>query len=186
MVRKSTWSIFAVFIIFLVLVIIIKKPWKLQETQNNQPPDSVELVLPADILADLSEISYKYSNGDLLVITRKTTGDWSISSEPQTEVSTSRMSELIANLESLEIVSKLKSPSNLSEVGLSPAIQEIIINNKKGNSLRVSIGNLTPTGSGYYLQIDNAIPIIVGKGGMETIFDLLSRENLRLSPTSAS
>jgi hypothetical protein len=182
MVRKSTWIIFAIFIAFLIIGILIT--WHTPESSNSASPTPVELALPADILAELSEICYKDSNGSLITI-RQVDGSWSFTSDHQTEINQSRIGELISNLKSLEIFSKFNSSSNTNELELFPTGQEIILTNSKGKSARISIGSPTPTGSGYYLQVDNDVPVIVRKGAMETILDLLSRGNLIYSLTSS-
>jgi hypothetical protein len=42
---------------------------------------------------------------------------------------------------------------------------------------------LTPTGSGYYLQVNNLEPVIASKGGVETLLNIFNREYL-LVPSS--
>jgi hypothetical protein len=184
MIRKSTGIILATFIVLLIISFFLNQTWNSQETYKTPSSTPFELALPADIFAGLSAISFKNSIGDMLIITKKMDGKWFLSSEPRSEVSSAKIVELITNLESLEIFSKLNSSSNVSELGLSPADQEIILKNSKRNPAVISIGNLTPTGSGYYLEVDYGDPVIIRRGSMETILGLLTRENLVIAQTS--
>lgn len=178
MIRKSTWILFALFLFILAIGIYLNSSKGILNQEKTPTPVIAEKALPEISLDKLVGISYIKPQSNLISLTKNTNGVWVFVSNPEMTINQARLLELISNLNSLEVMTKMNSTSKVEELGLLKNAQEINIIESDGSKIQVKIGNLTPTESGYYLQVENANPVIVGKGGLETILGLLTQENL--------
>lgn len=178
MIRKSTWILFALFLVILAFGIYLSKSDGILNKEKTATPVTVEKALPEISMDKATGISYTKLKMNLISLSKNNNGVWTLSSDPQKTINQARLSEIFSNLNSLEVMTKMNSSSKVEELGLLPPAQEINILGSEGTQIQVKIGNLTPTESGYYLQVENGVPIIVGKGGLETIVGLLTPENL--------
>jgi hypothetical protein len=184
MIRKSTGIILALFVALVGFAFVLnqRSQASISETTVTPPADKA---FPTEALANLLEISYINSNGNVLHIMKQKSGNWTFAADAQKQINQARIFEIISNLNSLEAHSKVTAASRPEDLGLSPPLQQIILKNGQDQSSRIKIGSLTPTNSGYYFQADDDGVVIVGKGGMETIFSLLSEDNLILQTTNS-
>ncbi len=180
MIKRSTWYLLVFSLVLLIIIFVIENNGQedaIKAVTTVPPP---EKVIPMNHFSQLQSISYKNSRGETLVL-NKNNGNWSISSDPA-RVNQAVIAELLANLESLEIKARLDYPKNIEDLGITPNGDRVTITGLQGDNINIRIGMLSPTGSGYYIQVNDSAPILVSKGGLETIINLLNRENLINQP----
>lgn len=183
MIRKPTWIILAVFALVLLVYLYFDVARKTNDIAGTPTPAVNLPALPAGSLSNVSSIVYKDGSKVILSLKKNMDGNWMFSSDSDAVLNQARIDELLSNLESLKVQSVLPAPSNPKELGLSPAKTEIDLINSNQEIVTILVGDQTPTGSGYYFQVNNTNTVIVGKGGWETIADLLTKDNLIISAT---
>jgi hypothetical protein len=60
----------------------------------------------------------------------------------------------------------------------------ITVKNDQGKQTEIKVGKETPTGDGYYVQVDSNTPVVVNKGSIDTLVEQMSLSNLAPPPTS--
>jgi hypothetical protein len=180
MIKRSTWYVVAFSLVFLIIIFLISNNRQEDEAQAIPTLPPVEKAIPTNHFSQLQSISFRDPRGEKLVLNNKN-GDWSIFSDPA-KVNQARVEELLANLESLEVKARPDNPKNIEDLGINPNGAMLSLTDSQGENTRINIGMLSPTGSGYYIQVNNNAPVLVSKGGLETIINLFNSENLIIQP----
>lgn len=177
MIKKPTWFFLAIFLVLLIITMVAGKTGHPVEGEITPTTKPAGKVVPAEIITNLHSLSYRDAHGKLLVL-NKDNGIWSVLSG-NTNVNQARIAELLANLESLEIVAHMDSTTKIDDLNINLSSQEIVLTASGGQNIRIRIGMLTPTGNGYYIQVKDDTPVVASKGGIETILNIFNLEILK-------
>jgi hypothetical protein len=175
MVRRQTWIVLVIFILLLAVVFYLQK---------NPPPSSASLTPSATsapkVLAgwnssDITWMETKTEAGKTLLIEQDATGNWFLG-DGKGKVETGLAEEIRTNIAEIRAVTALPGNSPLDVVGLnsSTPTRTLTIRNKAGKQTVIRIGNTTPTGSGYYIQVDSEAPVVVDKSTIDGTLDLFN------------
>jgi hypothetical protein len=88
---------------------------------------------------------------------------------------------MLASLTGLQSIATLDI-NTLETFGLGTAKRILTITTTNG-TIVMKIGNLTPTSSGYYVQVDTHAPVVIEKTSLDEILNNLSRQ--ALAPATA-
>ncbi|HQP08871.1 MAG TPA: DUF4340 domain-containing protein [Anaerolineaceae bacterium] len=158
MIKKSTWIIIIVFLVLVVAMLLIEKypvgPFLGDPTSTPQPViiESIDFtqVTKIQITSDSSTVELE-----------KTDGTWFVIGENVTKASPEKVDELIYIMEYLDSKASLDPNTPMDTLGLSNPNQVINLETGNGAIYSVSIGSETPTGSGYYAQLNGGTPQII-------------------------
>lgn len=158
MIKKSTWIIIIVFLILVVALLLIEKypvgPFLGDPTPTPQPA-IIESI-------DFTQVMKIQISGDTgTVELEKTGGTWFVIGKSAAEASQEKVGELIDILEKLDSKASLDPETPMDSLGLTNPNQVINLETGNGAVYSVSIGSETPTGSGYYAQLNGGTPQII-------------------------
>ncbi len=158
MVKKSTWVIIIVFLVLVVAMLLIEKypvgPFLGDPTSTPQPA-IIESI-------DYSQVKKIQIAGDTgKVELENTDGTWIVSGEKEINASPEKVDELIYILENLDSKASLDPETPMETLGLVNPNQVIILETRDGSTYTIRIGSETPTGSGYYAQLNDGAPQII-------------------------
>jgi hypothetical protein len=173
MIKRSTWVVVALFAILLSAVLL------LQRTDD----DASEQALPTvgENQRSLFSLGERYIVGVQLVASdgrigsyeRNDAGVWTMVEPQVTEVESTKMDEFVTSITGLRTLAQMDPGISLMDVGLNPPRFTLKLTLDDGQTRAAYIGNLTPTGSGYYIQSEEAFVVIVGNSNVDPVLEIL-------------
>ena len=186
MIQKRSWILLVIFIILLVLVLFFEKTPSLKNNFVTPSPTGFLKLIPGWAESDLVSFEF-FGENEEIIIGLKRMGDtsWQFSSIKGIEPDQGKIQELLSSVFGLEVWNKLDPISSPEQYGLQPSVYTISLKNILGEYKLIFIGKETTTGSGYYIRVDDADPVVVNKYGIEGILQLMSFDALRV-PSATS
>ena len=126
------------------------------------------------------------SIGGYLNMERNSEAIWEIIDPELGLADQTKLSEVETQLASLKIVKNLGIVSSLDDFGLSTPNSWISVTYSNGHVRKLFIGNLAPTNSGYYIQMDNLDVIIISQFSLDAILDLPNNPPYPPTPTPSA
>jgi len=177
MIRRSTFILLLLFLVLAVLAIAFQQTWfekeEVEPTPIVQPKLLEEFPLENLFLLQVSE-----NNQISLELTKQSDGNWAISIPAGTQTDDGKIERLLTTLYDLTPTGTVSVDTALEALGISPESSKILLENTSGESLVLHIGTLTPTSSGYFLQVNNKPAVVVSKYGLQELISLLQPESL--------
>jgi hypothetical protein len=175
--KRSTWVAVVIFLALAGILFYLNQREPIEEAVEITPPAPVEFLL-MDSDGIPTSIDIKAGSGEQVFITRNEAGIWVLEQPTETdapqggEADQASAEAAATQLSSLRIESRLEvapeaaglvKPSYILTVKLSGGIEKT-----------VRIGDLTPTGIGYYARVDGSDEtLVLNRTGLEALLTLL-------------
>ena len=183
MIRRSTWIVVGVLLVLIgVTVYLQRNPGTLPSGTPTPSITPVAQVLSQGSSADVSQINIQPAQGQALVLQKGTNGEWRFEPDTGEVVDQGKVQQLLDTLYGLIVQSAVPSDTPLDAMGLTVPQQVISLQLSNGQSLRIQIGNQTPTGSGYYLRVNDGLTSVVDQYSVSTLISGLDKQSF-LPPT---
>ena len=176
--KKSTLVILVVFIILLVTLFVFETN-NIQLLKQTPSPTAQLKVYEGWNIENIVRIDHQSGDLEGLSIIKNSDNSWTFPSSTSL-VDQGTVQELLSTLESMVILTQLEPGFDLSSIGLVSPQHNIILTSDSQEKIEMWIGSQTPTGSGYYVSINNQPPIVISKYNVDSIIELLSPNNLVL------
>ena len=105
---------------------------------------------------------------------RDTSGTWVVTLPSQGTADQALAGAAETQVGALRIVTTLDSSLNLADAGLGTPVDTIEITFVNNLKHLIQVGNLTPTGSGYYVRFDTGNLYVVSQAGIDALLKLLT------------
>ena len=170
MIRRSTWVLLIVFLLALAgLLFLSRRPQGLKVIQDGTPtPAPITFLEYAS--EEVARLTIQPKDSPAFTVERNPQTLWQLIAVDPRPLDPSKVEELVATIPTLQAQSQLDTPPPDSATGLESSPILITLEFKDGHKTTVRFGNLTPTGSGYYAQVDSGPVLVLNK----TSFDNLS------------
>jgi hypothetical protein len=175
MIRKNTWFVLAVFVVLLAAVLVLQRTrgsLTLIEAKTTPSATSTPLLLAGWQAQDLSYIEWR-GDGQTLTLSQSADGSWVPGPMQSGPVDTGKIEMLRSSLFSLRPIAVLGTGNPVDGFGLSTPLNIILLRSASGQQTQITLGSSTPTGSGYYAQVDSNPPVIVEKYEVESMLEQL-------------
>ena len=181
MIRRQTWVLVAILILLLGVVFYLQR--------NPLPPSGAEITpsatSPASLLPgfgaqDIMYVSIK--NGEDTIELSNNGGRW-VLLPGNKAVEAGKVEEIRAQLADMHVMANLPASFDPETGGLTKSTRMISLRNSQGSQVDMKIGDATPTGDGYYVQINSNAPVVVNKGSIDVLLEQISLSNLAPTPT---
>lgn len=183
MIKRSTWVVLAVFLVLAGVTFFWQKS---PETfvAPTQTPTAFPILLPdwGNKVINLIEISNL--DGSVIVLKLDSAKQWELASIEQDKVAQGKIEELLTTLQTATIISKINPPVDYAVIGLTEPKVSIQLQNTKGETVNIKIGDKTPTDSGYYVQVDENPPVVLRSVTVENLVEIMKKENLMETPST--
>jgi hypothetical protein len=130
------------------------------------------LITPSDGTLQVLRISN--SNNKVFQMQRDTGGTWVVTQPTTGPADQALAGAAETQVGALRIVTTLDNSLNLSDAGLSTPADTIELTFANNLKHVVQIGNLTPTGSGYYIRFDGGNLFVVSQAGIDALLKMLT------------
>ena len=173
MVKRSTWIwlILFVAVVGLFLTIHYRNP---VSTATATPTTSLASYLFTD--ADGNPVSIRiYDNQYHIMMMERTSGGlWTLVLPTPGPADQSGAEAGATQISALRIVEILNTTPPLSSTGLNIPSYVIKVGFENGTKHILEVGNKTPSGSGYYVRVDNDKVYILSADGIDSLVNLLT------------
>lgn len=184
MIRKQTWILLAIFAVLLAGVFYLQKnPLPVNKADITPSATAQRSLLAGFQTQDIVFVSYKDSTGTLQLSNNG--GNWTILPENK-PVDVGKAEEIRAQIADMHVMSVLPTSFSVETGGLSSPAQILTFKTSQGKQAVLKIGHATPTGDGYYVQVDNNTPEVMDKGSIDTLVGQMTLSNLAPTPTQVA
>lgn len=182
MIRRST------VIVLVVFIVLVFAAWYMQQKSDVDSIDEEIIPTPAAslfnfTLESLSKVQLEENNNGQLIMEKDSQGIWSFIEPTGYEIDQNEANSIAENLLGLQILTTLEKSPAMEILGLDNPKYRIILTSYLGEEQVVTIGNLTPTSSGYYMRRMSQIPVIVSKYSLDAIIDRIGNPPIYVTPT---
>jgi hypothetical protein len=171
--KRSTSIVLVIFLVLVSLMLYLnqKEPAK-TEVDTTTPVASVEFLFSdSDGLPTSIDIKDKTGEQQTTLV-RNETGGWVLKKPTASEADQASAEEAASQVTSLRIESRLEVAPEAA--GLVQPAYTLTVETTSGIKKTVRIGDLSPTGIGYYATIDDSTEtIIIGCTGLDALITLL-------------
>ena len=181
MIRKGTWIVLIIFLLLLGVAIYLSKNPLPSSASVTPTATEIPPLLSGWKSSDITWIEYKADPGGL-TLSQNPDGSWTIGPDNPAPATIAEIEAMRTQLVSMRMNFVLNTTDPLDAVGLAMPARIIFLRNASGQQVELRIGKETPTGSGYYIQVDNQVPVVINKFALDTVLDSLARDKL-VAPT---
>jgi len=180
--KRSTWIAVVLFLALAGVLFYLNQREPTEEVVEITPSAPIEFLFKESEGLP-TNIDIKSDAGDQVAITRNEEGVWVLKQPVETEANQGSAEAAASQLISLRIESR---PEVTPEaVGLVEPSYTLTVKLTGGTVKTVRIGDLTPTGIGYYTNVNGSDEIlIVGQIGLDSLLTLVSSPPFLNTPTS--
>jgi len=179
--KRGTWIVLVIFLALVGLwVYLDRKEPPVEEVEAT--PTSVVEYLFDETAGQPTSISIEAESGEKVAIERNENGEWVLLQPIETEASQGSSEAAASQLMALRVLSKPEVA--LADVGLVEPLYVITVKLTGGTEEMVRIGDLTPTGSGYYAKINGRNEVLIlGQTGLDALLTMVTAPPYVETPT---
>lgn len=184
MVRKPTWILLGLFAVLLAGVFYLQKNPLPEPASKTPSPTAAPRLLEGWAAGDIVFMEMKDSQGKDIQLTQNADGaSWTLGPDSKQKVESGLVEEIRSQVVEFRAVTTLPAGYQLEPIGLQTPKRSLALRNKQGKQAELRIGAATPTGDGYYVQVDNQAPVVLSKNTIDGTLDLFN--NALPTPTPA-
>jgi hypothetical protein len=174
MVKRNTWILLGFFAVLLAAVWAIPR-WQSAHDQPSATPSTGSTNLLGSNLGTIKEMKIAGADGNVVVIVPAGNNTWSATAQPDPKVlDANQLQQAVTTIQGLTITTFLPTPPPLDAIGLTNPSHTITIIMDRGPQREIKVGSVTPTGGGYYVQVDDNSPSVVEKSNLDAVLNLLT------------
>ena len=179
--KRSTWIVLIIFLALVGLLVYLNQKEPVSTEEEIPTVEPVEYLLTAaDGLP--TSIDIKSEAGEQVTLARNEAGEWVLKQPIETEANQGSVEAAVTQLTSLRIVSRPEVAP--ADAGLVQPSYTVTVELTSGTMITVRIGDLTPTQSGYYTNVDESTDVlIVRKTGLDALLTLVASPPYTNTPT---
>jgi hypothetical protein len=177
MIRKSTFILLLVFLILAGLAFALR-PGLFKKSIIESTPTTQPSLLDGFPVENLTSLQVSEKGLITFEISRQTDGKWAITQPEGIQGDSGKIEQLLSSLYDLSPTSLVSANTPLEPLGISPDSLKITLANISGKQLILKPGGLTPTGSGYFIQVNSNPAVVISKYGYEGFVSMLQPESL--------
>ncbi|MBN1451406.1 MAG: DUF4340 domain-containing protein [Anaerolineales bacterium] len=169
--KRSTAIVLVVFLALVGLMLYLNQKEPGTEEAAITPAAPIEFLF-SDSDGLPTSIDIKSKTGEQTVLARNEAGAWVLKKPIEMEADQASAEAAASQITSLRIESRLEVAPEAA--GLVPASYTLTVETTSGTKKTVRIGDLAPTGIGYYAVIDgNNETLIISRTGLDALLTLL-------------
>jgi len=182
MIRKSTWIFVLIFLALLAGMYLWQRK-EMQAEAEATPTPGAEQEYLFNFEGVISEVHIEQAGDQVLEMKKDEQGNWKITVPEGLETDNDVANAALASLPAIPVVTTLAQVPDLEAVGLAHPASQIEVKTSDGKAYQASIGNATPTNSGYYVLSSDRSIMIVNTYTLDALLKLVDTPPVK-QPTS--
>jgi hypothetical protein len=180
MIRRSTLVILVIFAGLAALAFFLQRSNDSKEAQSTSTETAPFLF---KFNSEISGFRLEQVGVGTVELTKDPNTGWMLIWPKAEGTNTGAVESAISQLLSLRIASTLEDGPSLEEAGLVNPSYRLLIKLEDGEQVVMSVGDETPTGSGYYVQVSNRGLFVVNKYSLDPFLKLVQDPPIKLTET---
>jgi hypothetical protein len=181
MIRRSTWLLVAVFVVVLGGAVYWQQRPAASPENEATPIPATQPLFPVTS-EELTGLQVQETTGGAVILERDADGLWELVQPAGAETDQAEVETKLGQLTSLRIKTSLEPAADLSIFGLDSPAYRVSLRTTDGQEYGLAVGDLTPTGDGYYVQLNGNPPQVVNKINIESFLGILDEPPILLNP----
>jgi len=180
MIRRST------LVLIVVFAALAAGAFFWQRAQENQAPTAAATPGNPPLFTFTGKITglrLERANGGVLELERDAQDAWRLIYPKADDTDTATVESAMSQLITAQVLSSLEEGPSLEAAGLAPPVYRLLLNLDDGSQAVMNIGNANPTGSGYYVLVNQQGMKIVSKYSLESLLKLLDNPPILPTPS---
>jgi hypothetical protein len=174
MLRKSTFILLIILLVLALAVIFIQRAPGLNSTTDQLPTSTDSPTLMN--LAGKSITAFTMSDDQGRVVKAKldNQGTWFIQNPSDCQYDSDQLAYYLSLVQTFKVQVSLDVPPALADIGLITPTYQLVLTFNDGSTQKLSVGSLVPTGTGYYVQVNNDSVVVVSNISIDQLFGIVS------------
>jgi hypothetical protein len=172
MIKRPTW------IILLVLALVIGAYFLIKNRPASIPEETPTAATSAFVFSEtdglLKNLRIYDRNGNIFQMQRSENNAWIVILPNPGGTDQGLAGAAEAQVGALRIITLLETPPSLSDIGLIDPMYIIEFGFDGNVTHTLTVGDLTPTNSGYYAQFDDKNVYVISQAGIDSLINLLT------------
>ena len=181
MIRRSTLVLLVVFVALAAGVIFWQRSQDKKGTATATATPGSQLLF--HFKGNITGLRLEGGSGGVLELGRDAQGAWTLIYPKADATDVPAVEGAVSQLIAAPVISSLEEGPSMEAAGLATPAYRLLIKLDDGSQVVVNIGNVTPTGSGYYVLASGQGMSIVSKFSLEPIIKLLDNPPVKLPDT---
>jgi len=182
MIKRSTWILLAVLAVFIGAYFYLKAHPLRFSTSTPTPTATETSFLITKDNDTLTKVVITDAEGDIFQMGRDAADNWAITKPKPAAADQSKAEAAETQLFALRILTTLETSPSPDAIGLNPPADTISLEFSSSRLQVLKVGSLTPTGSGYYVQLEDKI-YVISKDAIDAVLKLLQNPPYLATPT---
>jgi hypothetical protein len=182
MIRRSTWILLAVLALFLGAYFYLKAHPLQFYTSTPTPTAAVISFLINKDNDTLTKVVITDAPGNTFQMGRDAAGNWAITKPKSAAADQSQAEAAETQFFALKVVTTLETSPSPDVIGLNPPAYTISLEFSSNRQQVLEVGGLTPTSSGYYIQLEGKV-YVVSQYSIDAVVKLLQNPPYLATPT---
>jgi hypothetical protein len=180
--KRSNW------VLLLLLAVAIGAYFLIDYRKNKTAAEATATVVETSYLvqetdAVLQSIRIYDQDYHIVELRRGQDGLWTVNLPTPGTADQSLAGAAETQIGALQVVTELGTVSGLSDFGLAFPVYTIKLGYANGVEHKIELGNLTPTSSGYYVQLDDGQVYVVSQYSLDAVLNLIDNPPYPPTPT---
>lgn len=180
--KAGTWLTLAVFVILVGAAVYLNRTKPEAETDAESTP-AAEPAFAFNAGGPVSAIEIQLPDGVAVRVAREADGIWAVEMPEQGAADQAMAEAAASQITAIEVLSSIEGQP--VDFGLESPTGTILAEFQDGSEHTLDIGDATPTGRGYYAQLDKSELLIVGFDGVDSLFQLVTNPPYAATPDPA-
>lgn len=175
--RAGTWIMIVIFAALVGAAVYLNRS---NAAQSEEVTPDAEPAFVFDGGAPTS-IEVQLPGGTAVRIARGADNTWAVKIPSEGDADQAMAEAAASQINALEVLSSIEG--NPADFGLENPSGTILVEFQDGTQHMLEIGDATPTGRGYYAQLDDQKILIVGFDGIDSLFRMVTNPPYKSTPT---
>ena len=173
MIRKSTFTLVVIFLVLGLLAYFLPRTnWF--NTETDAFPTSTESPIVMNLgNMTISAFTMIDDQGRVFKASLNNQQTWSIDLPLGCQYDSGQIASSLSLLQTFKVMVSMESLPALADVGLVKPTYRLALTFTDGTRKVLSVGSIVPTGTGYYVQVDNEPVVVVNKSAIDSLFELV-------------
>ena len=180
MIRRGTWLVLVIFVILLGVAFYLQRSGGAEGGAT--PTAEAKFLFDVDENADVAGLRIEADSGQSVALERSEDGEWRLT-EPQQPADVGQVEVAVTQLLAIQTVTTIDPPPAPDATGMDAPAYIIKMTSSDGQESVARVGKKTPTGSGYYVQMDADGPVhVVQEFALEEVTGLVDNPPVSITP----